>query len=130
MRFIFVLLLLPSALCAQTQTRIHVEHQGDDSVGIRFAFAFKEAVRKSTSFVLVDERKNALNVDIATEDAWVEGVKLQSPKGSASYLSVAIFINAPAADCSNAPQEVFVEHKLSMAGSGRVESPVIRKVRE
>jgi hypothetical protein len=71
--------------------------------------------------VLVNDRQNALNVDIATEDAWIEGVKMQSPKGSASYLSVAIWINAPAADCPNAPHEVFVEHKLSMAGSGRVD---------
>jgi hypothetical protein len=121
MRLFFVLLLLASTLCAQAQTRIHVEHQGDDSVGTRFAFAFKEAVQKSASFVLVDERKNALNVDIATEDAWVEGVKLQPSKGSASYLSVVIFINAPATDCPNAPQEVFVEHRLNMAGSVRID---------
>jgi hypothetical protein len=121
MRLFFVWLLLTSALSAQTQTRIHVEHQGDDSVGTRFAFKFKEAVQKSASFVLVDERRNALNVDIATEDAWVEGVKFQSPKGSASYLSVVIFMNAPAVDCPNAPQEVFIEHKLNMAGSGRID---------
>ncbi len=120
MRLFFVLLLLSSALWSQSQTRIHVEHEGDDSVGTRFAFAFKEAVRKSASFVLVDERKNALNVDIVTDDAWLEGVQLQPPKGTRSYLSVAIFINAPAASCPNAPQEVFVEHKLSIAGSARV----------
>lgn len=119
MRLFFVLLLLSLALSAQT--RIHVEHQGDDSVGTRFAFAFKEAVQKSASFALVDERQNALNVDIATQDAWIEGVKLQSPKGTASYLSVAIWINAPAADCPIAPHEVFLEHQLSMAGSGRVD---------
>jgi hypothetical protein len=121
MRLFLSLLLLSTALWAQTQTKIHVEHQGDDSVGTRFAFAFKEAVQKSASFVLVDERQNALNVDIATEDAWIDGVQLQPPKGTASYLSVAIWINAPAADCPNAPHEVFVEHKLSVAGSGRVE---------
>lgn len=122
MRLFFLLLLLPSILWAQTQTRIHIEHQGDDSVGVRFTFALKEAVQKSASFILVDERKNALNVDIATEDAWIEGVKLQAPKGSASYLSVAIFIDAPpAAECQDAPHEVFIEHKLSMAGSGRID---------
>ncbi len=121
MRLFFALLLLASALSAQSQTRIHVEHQGDDSVGTRFAFAFKEAVQKSASFVLVDERKNALNVDIATQDAWVEGVKLQSPRGSASYISVAIFLNAPTASCPDALQEVFVEHKLNIAGSDRVD---------
>lgn len=119
MRLLFALLLLSSTLLAQTQTRVHVEHQGDDSVGIRFAFAFKETVRKSAGYVLVDERKNALNVDIATEDAWVEGVKLQAPKGSASYLSVVIFMNHPAAD--DCLPELVLEHKISMAGSGRVD---------
>ncbi len=121
MRLFFALVLLSSTLWAQNQTRIHVEHQGNDSVGTQFAFAFKEAVQKSASFVLVDDRQNALNVDIATQDAWVEGVKLQSPKGSASYLSVAMWINTPAANCPNAPQEVFLEHTLGIAGVERVE---------
>jgi hypothetical protein len=53
---ILILLLAPVICHAQSPKKILVDvrHYGDDPVGRRFAFALKEAIRASQSFLLLD----------------------------------------------------------------------------
>jgi hypothetical protein len=53
---LLILLLAPSLCLAQAakKTPVAVSHEGHDQVGQSFAFALKEAIRGSQSFLLVD----------------------------------------------------------------------------
>jgi hypothetical protein len=59
MRLVLVLafLLAPGLCLAQPskRTAVAVSHSGEDQVGRAFAFALKEAIQRSSSFVLVED---------------------------------------------------------------------------
>jgi hypothetical protein len=54
---VLVFLLAPGLCLAQPSKRtgVAVSHAGEDQVGRSFAFALKEAIRRSQSFILVDD---------------------------------------------------------------------------
>lgn len=64
-RLITLFLLLVSTSFAQ---RIYVQHEGDDLLGKRFAFAFKEAINKSSTYSLADSPGQTIEVTLATMD--------------------------------------------------------------
>ncbi|MGB8916408.1 MAG: hypothetical protein WCC89_06085, partial [Candidatus Sulfotelmatobacter sp.] len=97
---------------------ICVDQHGDDSVGIQVAFALKDAIAKSARYVLTDEEKNSIIVDLVTADRFFDEQKGWQPaRGSASYISVLVYLNAPPADHPGAPANVVLHHHLMLAGS-------------
>jgi hypothetical protein len=72
---ILVLLLVPSISFSQaSKTRVAVVHTGDDAVGRAMAFALKEAIRGSQSFVLFepDYRNPAILVHMVSAERFEE----------------------------------------------------------
>ena len=64
-KLIPLLLLLVSTSVAQ---RIYVRHEGDDLLGNRFVFAFKEAINRSSTYSLADSPDQAIEVALVTMD--------------------------------------------------------------
>ena len=61
--------LVSSPASAQdSKVLVSISHSGQDSVGQRFAYAVREAVRSSNGFRLVDEESSGLQVSIVTVD--------------------------------------------------------------
>ena len=92
---ILVLLLVPTIGFSQaSKTRIAVTHTGNDSVGQAMAFALKEAIRGSHSFVLFepDYRNPAILVRMVSVEAYA------SEKGISSAVAIVIVydsVNTP-----------------------------------
>src|SRR6185312_10202388 len=100
---------------------MYVDQQGNDAVGTRLVFSFKEATKKSASYSLVDDPKNSIMVNFVTMDAWVEGVKFQPSRGSASYISMVVYMNVPSTTCHDALPHLVIYHDLRLIGSSRVD---------
>lgn len=106
--------LFVSHLCVAQS--IYVMHEGDDLVGTNIASFLKAAVLGSHKFTLSDVREGAINIHIKSMDTWVDGLNFQSPKGSASYYSVLVFLYAPKQPCDGAFNHQILYHTLARVG--------------
>jgi hypothetical protein len=72
--FIFAMISSASLLVtnmAQAQdekVRVSVAHSGDDSIGVQFAYAVREAVRASNGFKLVSRGESGMDIGLVTVD--------------------------------------------------------------
>jgi hypothetical protein len=98
-----LILACPGALAAQGSSArkigVSVEHTGTDTVGVRFAFAVREAIRRSAGYTLISESPDyAVVILMLSTDASVStrGDLQERNKGDASFVSVSHLVEQPA----------------------------------
>ncbi len=109
MVLLIVFLLVPCLCLAQPskRTAVAVTHTGEDQVGRSFAFALKEAIRRSQSFVLVDDTLTGprIVVHLVSVDSYASQMGVSSAIGiSIVYDSMetpgnGIFISSSVSSC-------------------------------
>lgn len=120
--WLVVLLLCLFSLPAVSQA-IYVDHHGDDTVGTAFLFHFKQAIQSAKGYKLLatkDDTALYVDVNLVTVDAYVDGVQLQSARGSASYVSYVVTLQFPVENCSKPTRgELMLQHSMKLVGSQR-----------
>jgi hypothetical protein len=88
MALLLVFLLAPGLCLAQPskRTAVAVSHTGEDQVGRSFAFTLKEAIRRSQSFILVDDNLTGPRIVINL----VSVESYASQKGVSSAIGITI----------------------------------------
>ena len=78
MRYVLAILLLIFTLPRGLSQTIYVEHTGDDATGQRFAFALKEAIRRSHAYTLADVKGKGVSVTMTSVPITVGGETIGS----------------------------------------------------
>jgi hypothetical protein len=111
---------LASAAVAQS---IYIDHHGSDTVGTSFAFELRQAIMSAKGYALLssdDDKVPHFTADLVTLDRYLDGVQIQSPKGTASYVSYAVTLEFPRNDCTNGTRgQLLVLHGVLLVGSDR-----------
>jgi hypothetical protein len=111
-----VFLLAPGLSLAQPskRTAVVVTHQGEDQVGRSFAFALKEAIRRSQSFVLVDDNLTGSRIVVRV----VSGEGYASQKGVSSAIGVTTVYDR----LETPGRGIYIDSSVRNCGSDRVEA--------
>lgn len=124
-----LILLLATAIChAQTPKKILVEvsHYGDDQVGRRFAFALKEAIRGSQSFLLLDMANPSPQLSTRNDKSGIAFIDLELRSldagggGLASAISTTIVCRGTTESLT--VSESYITTQLQVCGIDRAES--------
>jgi hypothetical protein len=119
--FTFVVILTSFSFAKQNNAKItlSVDHSGEDSVGVRLAFALREAIRSSAGYELVSE-KALLRVSLITLDT-DPGPQM---KGYATAASALFTMRNDVPLIKGNPQTwypIFLDARIFLCGSNRVE---------
>lgn len=124
MKILLIIFAVSSVLISGASAQsIYLDHHGSDSVGTSFAFELKQAIMSAKGYSLLssdDDKVPHLTADLVTLDSYVDGVQLQPPKGSASYVSYAVTFEFPRNDCTNGTHGQFLMlHGVLLVGGSR-----------
>lgn len=112
---LFVVLVAPGLCLAQAKrTPVSVRHDGEDQVGRSFAFALKEAIRRSQSFILVENTLTGPRIVVTLLS--VESYANQ--KGVSSAIGTTIVYDS----LQTPGNGIWLTSSISHCGSDRVES--------
>lgn len=112
---LLVFLLAPGLCLAQSKrVPVAVSHSGEDQVGRSFAFALKEAIRRSQSFILVDDDLTGPRIIVRVVS--VDGSDNQ--KGASSAIALAVVYDSVDTPGSG----ILLDLVVKDCGSNRVEA--------
>jgi hypothetical protein len=124
MKKLVIALIISSCLTTAAVAQfIYIDHHGSDTVGTSFAFELKQAVMSAKGYSLLpndDDKIAHVTIDLVTLDSYVDGVVLQPPKNTSSYVSYAVTLEFPRNDCANGNHgQVLMLHGVYLVGSSR-----------